>query len=170
MAEDKKLLEKFRKLHEAQKAATADYREKMDAIAREIDTLLGGGEGVGAVLKRLETFYSDAWRVRYDNPYTWNYVVDRAQWKRLLKTLSVDEIEKRVLNYLRSSDEFYKKARHSFGIFVRSINQLAAEAKDTPDLELQPDGWGPCLREGKHTPVCKSDQEHTRRRTTEMRA
>lgn len=168
MADDKKTLAILRKLREAERQLDADYIDKKTAICKEIDTVLGGGVGMGDILKRLEHHFSEAWQVRYDTPYAWDFTKDRAQWKRLLKTLSVEDLEIRALNYLRSSDEFYKKARHSFGIFVRSINQLAAEAKDTPDLELRPDGWGPCVREGKHKPACRSDQEHTKRNRQEM--
>ncbi|CAB4187316.1 hypothetical protein UFOVP1601_19 [uncultured Caudovirales phage] len=105
--------------------ARQELSEKMAAIDAEMRALVTGDEGIGDKLKRLNKFYSDAWSGRYGTPYVFNYAADSAQWKRLLKSMSVDELEARVWSFLLSEDKFYMQTRHAFGVFVKSINSLA---------------------------------------------
>lgn len=164
MAEDQKILEKLKRLFDAEDALDADYFEKKDLLRQERRTLVGGGAGIGALLTRLEKHFSDTWRVRYGAAYIWNYSVDRAHWKRMLKTLRVEDLELRTINYLKNADDFYVKAKHSFAIFVRSINELAGEAT-SGDLTLDAAGPAGCL----HLPRCKTDAVHTTKINRELR-
>lgn len=175
MDTSKPTLEKLRKLYDKQREIEASYRDGMDAIAHEVDTLLSGGAGIGDVLKRLETHYAILWAVRYapgwkpgdKGGYAWNYMADRAQWKRLIRTIGVEELELRAGNYLKDADDFYVRARHPFPIFVKNINRFTSDASErSSELDLS----APTVADCKHQPPCKDDQEHTRRKMAEMRA
>ena len=165
----KQLLERLRKLHELQTELHRKYIDDMGAIAREVETLMGGGLGIADVLKRLEKHYDATWCVRYapgqTGRYVWNYGKDRAQWKRLISLLGVEELELRVVNYLRDGDDYYVKSRHPFALFITNVNRFASSSTSTPALELE----APVVADCKHKPPCKSDQEHTRRRVDEMK-
>jgi len=113
-------LPKIAKLIEAQR----DLLEKLDAVTHEIEQLLAGKPGIGATLKRLEAAFERVHEARYHGVYVWNFVKDRAQMKRLLRTLDVEDIEGRMLVYLGSDEPFYTKARHSFPVFVAAVNGL----------------------------------------------
>lgn len=141
-----------------------ELQTKEAALTDEIDALLGGGAGIGALMKRLEETFGALWRARYGVPYMWTYTKDRPQLKRLLRALAVDEIEARMGTYLKSGEAYYGAARHNFSLFVATINNhqgLAAPAELT--LSAPPVGC-------RHTPPCKDDQEHTKRNTAEVRA
>lgn len=172
--ESKKLLEKLRKLYEAQRQIQDDYTAKMAAISLEVSTLLGGGVGIGDVLKRLEDHYAKLWAVRYapgwkpgdKGGFMWDFKKDRAQWKRLIARLGVEELELRIGDYMKDGDAFYVGARHPFGLFITNINRFTASAqKHADDFELS----APAVADCKHDPACKNDQEHTRRKMSDMR-
>lgn len=101
----------------------AEIQEQERAIVAEMGHLLAGGPGIGALLKRLEAHFSECWQVRYRAPYVFTYSKDRPQLKRLIGSIGVDELEHRMLRYLRNEDPFFMKARHAFGAFVSSVNQ-----------------------------------------------
>ena len=146
-----KLLEQARELH-----------EKQAAIIDEIDAHLGGRATIGKELKAAEQAYTDAWAGRYrTGGYVWRYTTDRPHMKRLIKTLGTEELVARFARYLGSSEEFATRSRHSFSMFVATVNQWAAPA------EFALDGGVP---DCKHVPPCTSDQQHTKRKTAEMRA
>ncbi len=110
-----------------------DYIDKLNAVTLEIETILGGGASTGDLLKRLYLHYDTVWAVRYAHgetgKYIWTHPRDAAQMKRLVKMLGVEEIERRVIAYMRNDDPYFVKSRHSFGAFVVSINQHAAAAE-----------------------------------------
>ena len=120
------------------------------------DRPFGGGPGMGALLARLEAHFDACWCARYQSPYVWAHFKDKPQMKRLLKTLTVEEIEARMVSFLCSEEPFVLRARHSFAVFVASINAL-------PGLHVPvPIGCA-------HTPPCGSEQTHTARRQQELR-
>lgn len=120
------LITRFRELHDQQQA-----------ILEELDTLLAGGPGIGEVLKRIQAHYSDAWRVRYRSPYSFQFQKDVPHMKRLIKQLGVEELEMRIVSYLRNGDPYYVRARHPFGLFVSTINQHASAGDAGGELELE---------------------------------
>lgn len=132
-------------------------------LLEEIGKVLDGGPGIGDTMKRLEHTLSQIWAARYGSPYLWNYKQDRPQIKRLLRTLSPEDIGTRWATYVRDGDAFYVRARHGFGLFSSQVNRFAGEP--VRELELEADAPADC----KHTPRCQSDQEHTRRKSNEMR-
>jgi hypothetical protein len=163
-----KTLEQIRKLL----ALAQDLHEKEGEVLAEVTTLLEGGASIGTKLKAVERAFDAAWCARYapgqSGRYVWQYVKDVPQIKRLLKILSLEAITERALNYLRDDDPFFTKARHPFGFFVSSINRFAPAADAPPEMQLAGGDARPyaCV----HTPACRNDAEHTRRRMSELRA
>jgi hypothetical protein len=160
---DKALIAQLTKLIALQK----DYLEKLNALSEEIDTLLGGGAGTAANLKILEKAFDEQWCLRYApgrrGCYVWQFSRDVPHLKRLLRKLPIPEITARMMRYIGNDDPFYVKARHPFGLFVSSINSHAGEALAPESFDLEPPA------DCKHSPVCKSDQEHTRKVLQEAR-
>lgn len=129
--EAKATLAKLSKLHEK----WFELAEQMAAINDEIKNLLAGGPGVGELLKRLQRHFSECWQVRYRGEYLFEFKKDVPNLKRLIKNLGVEEVERRMLRYLQNEDPYFMKARHSFGLFVATINQHAAAGG--PAIEQQ---------------------------------
>lgn len=146
-----------------------EKHQQVGELLAEVRALLEGAPGIGDKLKAVEKGFDAAWCARYargeSGRYIWSYMKDRPQTKRLLRSLSVDDIIGRAQRYISDDDPFYVRARHSFGLFITNVNRFAAEG-ETPDLELDAPAPVGC----KHQPPCKSDAEHTQRRTRELRA
>jgi len=141
-----------------------ELQEKQAAVLDEIDAIIGGKAGIGADMKAVQAAFSAAWSHRYapgfGDSYVWNHRSDAPQVKRLIKRLGVEEIVRRAAVYIRNEDPFYVSRRHSFPLFVSSIN---SHADNSAPVAAAPVGC-------KHDPPCESDAEHTRRRTSDMRA
>jgi hypothetical protein len=142
---------------------------KLRAVLDEFDEVLGGGAGIGTMLKNVQRQFDEAWCARYahgqTNRYVWRHAQDVPQIKRLLKALGYDELCDRALRYIESEDPFLLRARHPFGLFVSGINSYAG-AGTSPDLTLEGEPPPDC----RHTPRCRTDQEHTKKRATDLRA
>lgn len=102
-----------------------ELEEKLVAVRAEMRALITGEDGIGVKLKHLCRHYSETWETRYGTPYVFAFTKDMPQWKRLLRSMSVEELEARVVSFIRSDDKFYIQTRHAFGVFVKSINSLA---------------------------------------------
>lgn len=93
-------------------------------LLHEVDTLNGGGAGIGAKMDAIAEGFSKAWESRYAEPYAWTQNTrDRPAMKRLLHELTVEEIVRRAWVYIADEDSFYVQRRHPFLIFVGSINR-----------------------------------------------
>lgn len=121
MADSQRNTEAFNKLL----AALHESQKQQAAIVEEMISLIGGGEPMGDILKRLEASYSDLWKARYKTAYVWAYGKDRPHLKRFSKTIGADKLPAYFLNYLRSDDPFYANRRHPFSLFVHNVNQWA---------------------------------------------
>ncbi len=105
-------------------AALRDLDEKRKAIYAEMDALLNGGDGIGAKLGRLKTYYSGVWQERYRTPYTFtNHAMTAATLKRFLVAHSEPEIAARMFAFLKNDERFYVNARHDFSLFAKAFNQ-----------------------------------------------
>lgn len=133
-------------------------------ILEEMQRLLAGEPGIAAKMKQVEGVFERAWEARYPGRYVWNYKHSRPAIKRLLAKLTIPEIECRIANYIRCGDPFYVQRRHEFALFESQNNRFASAGQELPELEF--DAPADC----KHQPRCTSDQEHTRRKSGEMRA
>lgn len=149
-----------------------ELEEKRAAIIEEMGRILSGKPATNDYVKAVMTAFNIAWAKRYKSNYAWRMTEDVPNVKRLLKVLgenlesATSELYTRMHNYLRSDDPFYRQARHNFGVFVRSINDLADEALPfTGDSEPGSAPVG-C----RHAPPCRTDDEHTRKKSAEMRA
>lgn len=139
--------------------------ESLAAVQKDLATLLTGGEPQLEKLKQLEQMFELCWRERYNltgAKLVWNYGKDRAQWKRLLRSLDVEEIQARIARYFASNDRFYVDARHPFGVFVGSINRWGVERQDTFVLGAAP-------ADCRHTPRCQTAYNHTAKVNLDMR-
>jgi hypothetical protein len=148
-----------------------EKHDQMGDLIDELDELLGGGVGIGAKLKRLYDAFSAAWADRYARgdarAYVWNFKVDGPNAKRMVKAMGVDEVVARIPRFMRDDYEALVRARHPFGWFTRQINSYAAPSTEpAADLELEAQAAIDC----RHTPPCKTDAEHTRRRSSDLRA
>jgi hypothetical protein len=81
------------------------------------------------------------WTKRYGEKYVFASAKDAVQFKRLLRTLPVEEIIDRMERYVASHDPFHVRARHNLNVFVASINSLGRPP--------EPQGWL-C----RHDPPC----------------
>lgn len=107
--------------------ALRELDEKRTAIYAEMDTLLAGGEGIGAKITRLKAHFQACWRDRYKSNYSFaNHAMVGASYKRwLLKEGHTEaDIEARHFAYMKSDDSFYTRARHPFEIFVKGFNSF----------------------------------------------
>lgn len=154
-------LEKVKKLL----AALRQVREQEQAIVDELDTILGGGVSIGELMVQGRKAWEAAYATRYKGGgYLWQMQRDMPNMKRLVKTLGIEELAARFGRFIRKDDDFYIRNRHAFGVFVSSVNEhAAASAGPIDDLELEPPA------DCKHSPPCKSDQEHTAKRMRELR-
>src|SRR3990167_11055652 len=103
MADDKKTLDKFRKLLDVAK----DLHEKQGELLDEMERLLGGQPGIGEQIKRVQAVFDMAWCARYapgqTGKYVWTFVLDVPPIKRLLKTLTIKAIERCEVTYIKNN-------------------------------------------------------------------
>lgn len=148
-----------------------ELHQKEGEVIAEAMALLGGGQGVAEKMKDIERSFDAAWCARYaagqSGKYIWQYAQTRPNIKRLLHSLDVDEIKRRILRYMRDDDPFIARPRHPFGLFVAGINKYAAAGEAPPEFALEGDDRPTgCM----HDPPCSSDAEHTARRGRELRS
>lgn len=135
-----------------------ELSEKQDAIDAEIRALITGDQGIGDKLKRLSKHFSETWSDRYGTPYVFTYAKDSAQMKRLLRSMSVEELEARMVSFIRSDDKFYVQTWHAFGVFVKAVNTLAGLASQRASAVV---GCG-------HEPACADGATCTARKHLEL--
>lgn len=143
-----------------------DLHEKLAAIIQEVDDILDGKASIGAKMKEVESAWRTAWSSRYQGEYVFDYAKDRPHMKRLLTKgrFTPADLQARMVGYITDSEKFYVERKHPFGLFVSSVNRWApVNGTHRDEEEAKPVGC-------QHTPPCRSDQEHTRRRHAEMRA
>ena len=136
--------------------------EQQAAILRELDALAAGRPGIGHQIRAVQAGFDAVWCVRYapgaEKCYVWSHTKDGASIKRLLRTLTVDEVLARAARYLANDDAFYVRARHGFAVFVATIN---AHTTPSPRREISAVGC-------HHEPACLSDADHTSRQMAEL--
>lgn len=149
--------------------ATALLQKARELHAQEFDVLeecrkiLEGEAAIGDTLRVLSNSWCATWQERFGSRYGWGpeAAKNSAHLKRLLKDFTLEDLLQRMSDYLFDKDPFLVYANHPFGLFVSRINRYARQAPVTVSQD--------CLRDGKHTPPCTTDQEHTQRRGKEMR-
>lgn len=148
--------------------------EKLDLqrgeLMAELSKVLHGEQAMGDVLKIAYAAFSDAWQRRYKAPYSFSFVRDAPQMKRLIKALGIEELTARMARYVRNGDPFFLKARHGFNVFVSTVNQhTVASDGDLGDL-LSGDSEDPAPSDCRHTPRCATQAACTKAAIAEQRA
>lgn len=144
--------------------AAKDLHDKTGDLLAEMDEILGGRASIGEKLRQVETAWLAAWSSRYHSDYVFQYMKDRPQWKRLLKAFTPEELQVRMLGYIKDDDPFYVQRRHPLNVFWQAVNKYAPVNGAEFDLEA------PTVEDCRHTPRCGSDQAHTKKKMAEMRA
>jgi hypothetical protein len=164
MASDVQRLQTATKLIAMQR----ELLEKLQAVGEELDAVLGGKATIGDKLRQVCAAFDTAWGQRYaggqTGRYVWNRGPDMAALKRLLKTLTAEELEARAVRYVSDEDRFLSQRRHPFQLFASGVNKYALANVDVPAFALEAPG------DCRHVPPCRDDVEHTKRRAGEMRA
>lgn len=112
-----------------------ELQAKTYEVTEELRKVLAGDVAIGDQLKAIEAAYSLCWQSVYGVPYVWDFAKDRAITKRLLRTLTADDVIARIPTYMGSSEAFYARARHPWGLFASGINRWAVE-RAPEDLAL----------------------------------
>jgi hypothetical protein len=146
-------------------AKLRELQEQADDVTEEIEKVLGGSVPLGKTLSALEGAFEQAWETRYKGRYVWLRARDRGHFKRLLKAMDADELRRRMAVYIKNGDPFYVQARHSFGLFVSSVNSHASHTVTAHEGSFELDAPADC----RHTPRCLDDHTHTALRGIEMR-
>lgn len=127
MSDDATRLEKLVHLIARQR----DLLDKLTTVADEIDTLLTPPVDAPGTIKRAMSTFDRLWQERHVPKEHWGEkgrgyqfagAKDAAHVKRLLKTLGLGELERRMVIYLQSNEAFHVNQAHAFGIFVSQIN------------------------------------------------
>ncbi len=140
-----------------------ELHDKMTAVLNEIEEIFGGGVGIASKLQQVETAYKAAWSGRYHGDYVFNYQRDRAALKRVLQKLTPEDLQVRMVRYLQDDTPAVARERHPFQWFLSSVNRYADAGESVRDVELSAP-----VADCRHTPRCKSDQEHTRLKMREL--
>lgn len=138
----------------------AQQREVID----EITKLLAGEQMAGQQQEAVTSHFVAQWKRRYRGEYLWRHAQDMPHVKRLVKQLGVEEVNQRITRYLLAEDDFYKKARHNWGMFVATINTHVGQ-DDAPAESFELTGT---VEGCTHTPPCKHAAEHTQRYMREV--
>lgn len=147
------------------RAAVKELRateKRLGELATMLEARLEGSETASEQHKRVITAFVEAWAKRYGRPYVFAGGKDATAVKRLLKVLPAEEIIQRIARYVTNDDPFYEKVKHSLSMFASTINQHG----DVLPEQQQLAGAVGC----GHRPRCRSDVEHTRKTTAELRA
>lgn len=141
--------------------------EELLVQANDLEALLHGGDTTGQWVNRLLTRWSDHWEAQEGRKYVHTARAKSAgELKRLLATMTTEDIEARMAQYIYSRDPFYVKAKHPIDLFFKHINQFPGTGAAHDDQQFLTAPVSDC----QHVPTCLSDQAHTKKRAQEMRA
>ena len=147
--------------------------EKLDLqrgeLMAELGKVLHGEQAMGDLLTIAYVAYIDSWQRRYKAPYSFSFMKDAPQMKRLIKALGIEELTARMDRFVRNGDPFFLKARHGFNVFVSTVNQhTVASDGDLGDLSI--DSEEPAPSDCRHTPRCATQAACTKVTIAEQRA
>lgn len=137
---------------------TAKYEQLGDAI-EELAAAVNREPTVGQEAKRVLDYFVVNWERKFPGEkYVVNGAKDMASLKRLLRTLTADQVAERVRGYFRLTDPFIANSRWSLPLFVASINKITTANSSTYVVGCS------------HTPRCTSEAQHTRIHLDQQRA
>lgn len=120
--------------------------------------LVAGSPTTGQLSKQLFTTWATLWLARYREKYVFAGARDAGSFKRLLTTMTADQVVARMKAYLADDDAFLAKQRHPLALFISGINRYGGSGA----VEAAPVGC-------RHDPPCRTEVEHTRRQMAERR-
>ncbi len=134
--------------------------------ADDLEALLHGEDTTGQQIGQLIKAWDEQWSLKHaGKKYIHTRAIAAGGFKRLLAELESGDIRARMVQYLDSRDPFYVTSRHALNLFFASVNKFAGTGGND-DAEFLTAPVADC----SHSPRCKSAQEHTRKRSQEMRA
>lgn len=140
----------------------AKLHEQVLALKRKAE----GINPIGEVL----TCFDEHWKRRYAGAAQTRYefvAADASHVKRWLKTMDAPTLKNRIARYFADADDFYRRNKHPFYLFVKNINKYSSTMAPTETQEVL---GAQVVVDCKHLPPCGTDAEHTRRRMEDMRA
>lgn len=133
-------------------------------VRAEITSILGGAPSVAQQMTTVQEAFGRMWRVNYPRgSYVWRHAQDMPNLKRLVNQLGAGELIARVERYMLDTSDYVTRAKHSFPMFVATINSYAQASPDGFALSSPADVEG-CT----HTPRCKNAAEHTKKYLAEV--
>jgi hypothetical protein len=134
--------------------ALADQHAKTGELLEDLTKIVAGETTIGKIMRRVSDHYLDVWEQRYHSKYVWQGAKDSAKLKRLLKILDVEDLEARIVAFLKDNDAFYVQTRHPFVLFAANVNRYATAR---PTEVLDPNWWKDC----HHEPQCDTRVRHS---------
>jgi hypothetical protein len=132
--------------------------QKLGETLDEIHQLINKQPTIGQYAKRCLDYFVKHWERRYRAKLVINGAEDMAKFKRALKQISPEDVAARTRAYFQQEDTFVVEAKHSIGVFMSRLNELAP-ANGTSN---RPIGCN-------HQPPCPDDVAHTRLALHEQR-
>lgn len=136
--------------------ALTELHVKTTEVLEELTQIIAGETTIGKTMRRVSDHYLEVWEQRYHSKYVWQGAKDSAKLKRLLRILAVEDVEARIVAFLKDSDAFYVQTRHPFVLFAANVNRYASAR---PTEVLDPDWWKDC----HHDPTCDTRVRHATR-------
>lgn len=99
-----------------------ELREQESALIQEVMTILAGGEPLGMRLKKLKAQWCDLWQERHKEKCAFDHVSHTGGLKKKLLTYGDDVVRAKMVSYLASDDPYYVRARHPFGLFLKTFD------------------------------------------------
>lgn len=127
------------------------------ALLEELERLIAGGKGIGEIMKECYATWNEFWSVQHGGAYAFVFHEDAPQMKRLVRTLGQEELTARMFHFISDRNEWLVKHKHPFKVFVKQNNSYASATAARADDDAPP-------VDCKHTPPCRSDQEHTKKK------
>lgn len=140
---------------------------KLVEMVEAYEAQQSGDATPGQQAKELVTRFTVLWTNRYQQAYVPTWGKDIASMKRLLGKLAPAAIEQRMAQYLKSGETFYVQARHPLNLFVLNVNKFTGQA---PKAQQADDDLFSGPSDCRHAPLCRTDEEHTRRKSAELRS
>lgn len=132
----------------------------------QVSTLRSATAGENPVGKAI-AYWQQSWKGRYRADYELTKA-DAGNFKRLVTKHGLGELCARLNRYLHDHDNFLERQKHPLSIFFSRVNTYASPIAGAGPFDVDTEMEPP--PDCRHSPRCKSDQEHTRRRQQELRA
>lgn len=149
----------------------ASLNEQIATLTRcrdDLVKLVNTFEGSNPV-KDVLTFFDERWMRSYQTTEHYKFIdADAGNVKRLLKTLDVNTMQRRITRYMNDGDQWLVGQRHPFSIFVKRVNSYGAELRPMPAFDHDPEKM-PAPSDCAHRPMCSTSFEHTEKMIAELK-